>query len=126
MDYVAIEDIRALAVKLNAEPGYQHEDEDFYVGVSTLASEIEELQRMPEKKGYWKAHQMQRWIYAKCSECGTVLVAREEIDRLGGIFLGTYVAYDGSKNKECDVHSLYRYYDYHDVLGRPLKKEEQE
>lgn len=56
----------------------------------------------------------------------TVLVVREEIERLGGIFLGTYVAYDGCKNKECDVHSLYRYYDYHDVLGRPLKKEEQE
>lgn len=72
MDYVAIEDIRALAIKLNAEPAYQHEDEDFYVGVTTLASEIEELQRMPEKKGYWKAKQMQRWIYAECSECGTV------------------------------------------------------
>ncbi len=55
----------------------------------------------------------------------TVLVVREEIERLGGIFLGTYVAYDGSRNKECDVHSLYRYYDHHDVLGRPLKKEEQ-
>lgn len=53
----------------------------------------------------------------------TVLVVREEIERLGGIFLGTYVAYDGSMNKECDVHSLYRYYDYHDVLGRPLQKE---
>ena len=56
----------------------------------------------------------------------TVLVVREEIERLGGIFLGTYVAYDGSRKEECDVHSLYRYYDHHDVLGRPLKKEEQE
>lgn len=55
----------------------------------------------------------------------TVLVVREEIDRLGGIFLGTYVAYDGSKNKECDVHALYRYYDYHDVLGRPLNTKEE-
>lgn len=53
----------------------------------------------------------------------TVLVVREEVERLGGIFMGTYVAYDGSKVKEADVHSLYRYYDYHDILGRPLKKE---
>lgn len=53
----------------------------------------------------------------------TVLVVREEISRLGGIFLGTYVAYDGAKHKECDVHALYRYYDHHDALGRPLNKE---
>ena len=53
----------------------------------------------------------------------TALVVKEEIERLGGIFLGTYVAYDGSKHREQDVHSLYRYYDHHDALGRPLKKE---
>ena len=50
----------------------------------------------------------------------TVAVVREEIERLGGHFLGTFVAYDGSKIKEPDVHALYRYYDHHDVLGRPL------
>lgn len=72
MDYVSIQDIRCLATKLNADPAYQHEDEDFYTGVTTLASEIEELQRFPMKKGYWKGVRQQKWIYAKCSECGTV------------------------------------------------------
>ncbi len=72
MDYVSIYDIRCLATKLNAEPAYQHEDEDFYVGVTTLASEIEDLQRLPKKKGYWKGIRKQKWIYAQCSECGTV------------------------------------------------------
>lgn len=72
MDYVSIQDIRCLATKLNAEPAYQHEDEDFYVGVTTLADEIEELQRLPQKKGYWRGVQKFKWIYAQCSECGTV------------------------------------------------------
>ena len=51
----------------------------------------------------------------------TATVIKEEIERYGGRFVGTYVAYDGSKNKEADVYSLYRYYDYHDVLGRKIK-----
>lgn len=51
----------------------------------------------------------------------TATVIKEEIERYGGRFVGTYVAYDGSKNKETDVYSLYRYYDYHDVLGRKIK-----
>lgn len=51
----------------------------------------------------------------------TAMVIKEEIERLGGKWLGTLVAYDGSKVKEEKVFSLYRYYDYHDILGRPLK-----
>lgn len=50
----------------------------------------------------------------------TAMVVKEEIERLGGIFVGTLVAYDGAKVKEKDVWSLYRYYDYHDILGRKL------
>ena len=52
----------------------------------------------------------------------TAMVVKEEIERLGGKWLGCYVAYDGSKSKEKDVYALYRYYDYHDILGRKLEK----
>lgn len=51
----------------------------------------------------------------------TAMVIKEEVERLGGIFVGTLVAYDGSKIKEENVWSLYRYYDYHDILGRKIK-----
>ena len=50
----------------------------------------------------------------------TALVVKEEIERLGGIFKGSLVAYDGSKSKDENVWSLYRYYDYHDILGRKI------
>lgn len=50
----------------------------------------------------------------------TAMVVKEEIERLGGIFVGTVVAYDGAKQKDPDVNSLYRYYDHFDLLGRPL------
>lgn len=48
----------------------------------------------------------------------TVLVIQNEIERLGGKFLGSYVIYDGSKIKEDNVDSLYRYYDNYDALGQ--------
>ena len=51
----------------------------------------------------------------------TAAVIKEEIEQLGGTWLGAYVAYDGAKVKDENVWSLYRYYDYHDILGRPLK-----
>lgn len=51
----------------------------------------------------------------------TAMVVKEEIEKLGGIFVGTLVAYDGAKVRDKDVWSLYRYYDYHDILGRKLK-----
>lgn len=51
----------------------------------------------------------------------TATVIREEVERLGGKWVGTLVAYDGAKYKDDKVYSLYRYYDYHDILGRPLE-----
>ena len=51
----------------------------------------------------------------------TVAVVKEEIERLGGNFLGTLVVYDGAKEKNVNVWSLYRYYDHHDILGRKLR-----
>lgn len=51
----------------------------------------------------------------------TAMVVKEEVERLGGIFVGSVVAYDGSKARDENVWSLYRYYDYHDILGRKLK-----
>lgn len=52
----------------------------------------------------------------------TYQVVKEEIKRLGGQMLGAYVAYDGSKHKEENIDSLYRYYDHHDILGRKIEK----
>ena len=54
----------------------------------------------------------------------TQMVVKEEIERCGGQFVGSMVAYDGSKVKDKNVKSLYRYYDHYDLLGRPLKKED--
>lgn len=53
----------------------------------------------------------------------TAQVIKEEVERLGGHFVGTLVAYDGSRVKDDKVWSLYRYYDHFDILGRPLNKE---
>ena len=51
----------------------------------------------------------------------TATVIQEEVERLGGKWLGTFVAYDGSKHQDENVWALYRYYDYHDILGRKIK-----
>lgn len=51
----------------------------------------------------------------------TATVIKEAIEKLGGQWLGTFVAYDGAKHQDENVWSLYRYYDYHDILGRKLK-----
>ena len=51
----------------------------------------------------------------------TALVVKEEIERLDGVFVGSMVAYDGSREKDPTVDSLYRYYDHYDILGRPIK-----
>ena len=51
----------------------------------------------------------------------TVAVIQEEVEKLGGELIASYVAYDGSKEKNDKVHSLYRYYDHYDILGRPIK-----
>lgn len=51
----------------------------------------------------------------------TATVIEEEVRKYGGKFLGAVVAYDGSKYRDDKVYSLYRYYDHHDILGRPIK-----
>lgn len=38
---------------------------------------------------------------------------QEELHKYGGKLIATYVCYDGSKEKDSTVHSLYRYYDNH-------------
>lgn len=54
----------------------------------------------------------------------TFKVIEEEITRVGGCMLAAYVAYDGAKERNPEVHSLYRYFDHFDILGRPIKIEE--
>jgi rubrerythrin len=41
--YVKLEDVKALLNKLNNEPAYQHEDEDFYSGVCAVDCELSTL-----------------------------------------------------------------------------------
>jgi hypothetical protein len=40
-------------------------------------------------------------------------VIKAEVERLGGKLIHTYAIYDGSKEKDPNVSSLYRYYDNH-------------
>lgn len=44
-------------------------------------------------------------------------VIKDEIERNGGSLIKTYVVYDGSKTKDSDVKSLYRYYDNYNRGG---------
>ena len=50
----------------------------------------------------------------------TSLVVKEALELCGANLLGTAVIYDGCHEKRDDVVSIYRYYDYHDILGRKL------
>ena len=52
---------------------------DMYGGIDYKARQdmLKIIQNMPsaiptERIGHWIDHQMDRWIYAKCSECGTI------------------------------------------------------
>ena len=40
---------------------------------------------------------------------------KNAVEENQGIFINTYVFYDGSKVKDDHVHSFYRYYDFHEV-----------
>jgi len=44
---------------------------------------------------------------------GTRNRVKEGVERCGGKFLGSVVIYDGAKEKDENVHGLYRYYDNH-------------
>lgn len=52
----------------------------------------------------------------------TAEVIKEEVERCGGIFYKCFVIYDGSNRPIHNVDSLYRYYTYHDILGRKIKE----
>lgn len=45
---------------------------------------------------------------------------KNEIERLGGSFKGTVVAYDGAPKRDPNVYSIYRYYDYHNNKGEKI------
>jgi len=53
----------------------------------------------------------------------TAFVIKEALAKCGCHMLGTVVIYDGCFTKKDDVKSIYRYYDYHDILGRKLSQE---
>lgn len=42
---------------------------------------------------------------------------KKTLNKLGGDLIHTYVVYDGSKNKDLSVTSLYRYYDNEPILS---------
>lgn len=50
----------------------------------------------------------------------TESVVKEIIERGGGIFGGSIVAYDGCHEVKKNVWSLYRYYNHYDIRGRKL------
>lgn len=50
----------------------------------------------------------------------TSFVVKEALEKNECKLLGTVVIYDGCAEKRKDVKSIYRYYDYHDILGRKL------
>lgn len=52
----------------------------------------------------------------------TEAVIRKAIERCGSKLTDTYVFYDGCIEKRKNVHSYYRYYDYHDILGNKIKE----
>lgn len=55
----------------------------------------------------------------------TLDVIHEAVADVGGHLIGAYVAYDGSKDRDPTVRSLYRYYDHYDIQGRPRNREEE-
>jgi hypothetical protein len=54
----------------------------------------------------------------------TAHVIKESLEKCDCILDGVVVIYDGCYDKRDNVVALYRYYDHHDILGRPLNKEE--
>ena len=72
--YVKLEDVKALLNKLANEPRYQHEDEDYYVGIATVGQELDSLytvelaeqafeaERVPQYEGFLGADY-------SCSNC---------------------------------------------------------
>lgn len=74
--YVKLADVRDLLKRLANEPRYQHEDEDFFVGICTVAGELDELQATvisePALEATWvPAHKGFMDSDYRCSNCGT-------------------------------------------------------
>lgn len=72
--FIKLSDVEALLSKLSSEPVYQHEDEDFYVGVSTVSTEIGSIKTVefaPRTIAYWRLRNKGMFgaDYA-CSQCG--------------------------------------------------------
>lgn len=72
--YVKLEDINIMLSKMYKEPRYQHEDEDFYSGVSQVACNLMDVPtiKLEEPKvGKWiDIRVAPDKIYWKCSVCG--------------------------------------------------------
>lgn len=96
--YVRVKDVEDLLNKLCDEPAYQHEDEDFYVGVSAALDGIQDLPTVAIKHGTWKPKNVPErtpdgyyyWpasIVAmyECSECGRVELKQEPYCNCGAI-----------------------------------------
>ena len=76
MANISMERFQAIVDEVSNQDGTTLE---YRRGVSCLAtlllielSSSEASSSDTERKGYWKGKQMDRWIYAECSECGTV------------------------------------------------------
>lgn len=52
----------------------------------------------------------------------TEAIIRRAIEKCGSRLTDTYVFYDGCIEKRNNVHSYYRYYDNHDILGNRIKE----
>ena len=71
--YVKLEDINIMLSKMYKEPRYQHEDEDFYSGVSQVACNlmyVPTIKLEEPKVGKWIFNKWAGQEYYKCSCCG--------------------------------------------------------
>lgn len=64
----------------------------------------------------------ERYVFADDSYFSgkTAFVVREALEKCGCVLEGTVVIYNGCHEVLDNVKALYRYYDYHDILGRKL------
>ena len=79
--YIKLKDVNDLLMKMYREPRYQHEDEDYYSGISQVAGMlvgIETVELEEPKEGKWLERiEKLVWceddveVYYDCSCCGT-------------------------------------------------------
>lgn len=72
--YVKLQDIYDLLTKLGKEPRYQHENEDYYSGISQVSSELCDLPTTEAEEflyAQWKTRAYRNdYIWVECSNCG--------------------------------------------------------